>query len=279
MAALLLQSACFGTSGKPLDTTLIETQPSFVETFDRPLAFYDATIGTGRWKTNYWFGNQADATSRTYPQQREIYVDPRYVGIDPFELGRGDVSILVRQTSGKTDPRLAGKDFTGGILTTEPSFAQRYGYFEATMALPEGAGFWPAFWLWSQKTAVENEIDVVEGQTLRQDRAWQSLHFRGVLGADDVPVKIAETPDTTHAPVDDISKPHRYGVLWTPRELVWFVDDKEVKRRDNPGVHDPMFLILTNGVGGWEKGNGNPTRFPGRLRIYDVRAYRLKNSR
>lgn len=38
-------------------------------------------------------------------------------------------------------------DYTSGKITTEGLFSQAYGRFEASMKLPEGQGYWPAFWM------------------------------------------------------------------------------------------------------------------------------------
>ncbi|MBY0421592.1 MAG: glycoside hydrolase family 16 protein, partial [Parvularculaceae bacterium] len=61
---------------------------------------------------------------------------------------------------------VAGR-WSSGLLSARDScrkgFAQRYGYFEIRAMLPEGAGFWPAFWLIGVNTErFTAELDVFE---------------------------------------------------------------------------------------------------------------------
>ncbi|WP_157837135.1 glycoside hydrolase family 16 protein [Geminisphaera colitermitum] len=250
---------------------------TFEENFRVPVDFYNPVNDSGRWKTNYWFGWQQSASSRTYAAAKEIAVYEAYAGINPFSQDGHSLEIHVNPAPAG-DPRMDGKLYTGGTLTTEKSFAQRYGFFEASITMPEGPGFWPAFWLWSRQgpDSLGNEIDIVEGQTVNPAKTWHSLHLRARPGLDGKPVSVPEKPDTAEAAAEDIARPHTYGLLWTPEEIVWFVDDNEVARRPNPGFHDEMFLILSVGVGGWEPGNALPEKFPGKMRVHFVRVYQLR---
>ena len=79
-------------------------QLAFEERFAGPASFYDPASGQGRWKTNYWFGDQKDQSSRCLPNERQIYVDRAYCGIDPFATGKGGLKITA-------DAQVVGSDW------------------------------------------------------------------------------------------------------------------------------------------------------------------------
>ncbi|MDZ7835065.1 MAG: glycoside hydrolase family 16 protein [Alkalibacterium sp.] len=65
-------------------------------------------------------------------------------------------------------------DYTSGKVLTDGKFSQTYGRFEASMKLPEGQGYWPAFWMMPQDDtyggwAASGELDIMEnaGCTIR----------------------------------------------------------------------------------------------------------------
>lgn len=254
-----------------LDRTKL--RPTFVETFDEPVSFYHPERKDGRWKTNYWFGDQKTAASRSLPKEKQIYVDQPYCGIDPFWQGRGGMQIQAFKNPKPEDPRTfnpytGGKaplPYVSGILTTETSFHQRYGYFEAQMAFPQVRGCWPAFWLLGPPHGrhAGDEIDVVEWVASNPRRLFFHAHLNGKAEGG--------WKDGYNTAV-----PHTYGVLWTRREIVWYVDDEEVFRRRNRGLHRPMYMLLNLAIGGWDQNlPEDPQGFPATLLIGDVRAYSL----
>ena len=266
-ASPIAGDACARPPGTP------PLEASFSETFDRPMSFYDRRTRGGRWKTNYWFGDQGDASSRSLPAEKEIYVDRGFCGIDPFVRSREGLKIIAARNPDPTDARMfnpyTGRKsplpYTSGIITTETSFRQRYGYFEATMRFPQVRGCWPAFWLLGPPNGPNagDEIDVVEWVASNPHRLFFNAHFGGKAEA---------------AWVDgyDTDRPNTYGVLWTAKDLAWFVNGKPVHSRANPGLHQPMYMLLNLAIGGWDNNlPEDPNGFPAALVISSVRAYRL----
>jgi beta-glucanase (GH16 family) len=70
---------------------------------------------------------------------------------------------------------------------------------------------------------------------------------------------------------------HTYAVAWDPKEIVWFIDGKEVQRQPTPAdMHKPMFLVANLAVGGkWPGMPDERTSFPVALQIDAIRAYRF----
>ena len=69
---------------------------------------------------------------------------------------------------------------------------------------------------------------------------------------------------------------HRYGLTWTPEELVWLVDGKERWRYSNAShvPDEPMYLVIDLAVGGdWPGTPTSSTRFPAVLEVDYVRVW------
>jgi beta-glucanase (GH16 family) len=260
---------------------------TFSDEFDgRPLSFYDRASGTGRWKSNFFYGDQAGASSRM--ARDTIFVDLGYCGIDPFSLKAGQVLLALRPNTLPHDPRLAGARYTAGMLSTERTFSQRYGYWEAKLAMPDVPGTWPAFWLWSVPVkdltgrqwggewtgGLDDEIDVVEGQGVRPEKTLHTAHkrfnWKGPVGGERVEFKKVESLEVS---TTNVSTAKAYGLLWTPEELAWFIDDTEVFRCSNFGLHSSMYLILSMGAGGWAGNDTRPDFREARLRVEHIRVY------
>jgi beta-glucanase (GH16 family) len=245
---------------------------TFEDDFTAPLSLWNPRSGEGRWKTCYWFGWQptgrgcVDKSSRTIDTDGSQYVlvDAAYNNVNPFRQSNGQLAIEVAKNARPDDPKTAGRAYTAGMLTSEPSFAQRYGYFEIKMRLPAGKGYWPAFWMLPADHAVPFEIDIMENHGKDPGTIYCTAHW-GDGTYTLFPVQL-----------DSVQNEHTYGVLWSREELVWYVDDVEVARTANRDLHSPMYVIAGMGVGGnW---GGNPdanTKFPAEMLVDYVKVYRI----
>ncbi len=252
---------------------------TFNEEFGGPLSLYNPKTHSGRWKTNYDFGFQGGGpSSRTLGDELEVYSDPSYNGINPFVQGVGSLDLTAAVNSAARTPRNAGKPFTSGLLTTSPSFRQAYGYFELRAALPQGAGLWPAFWLTVPLDATisapqfQGEIDVMEMLGRDPSNIYCSVHWPQDKTA------LTQRFKTLSVQMTDTASAHTYGVLWTDTDLVWFVDDREVARMANPGLDRPMMIVVNLAVGGhWGGPPNRNTAFPASMRLFGLRAYRVRS--
>jgi hypothetical protein len=270
--------------------------PTFSEEFDRPLSFWDRRTRQGRWKTNWFYGDQSGPSSRV--SNDEIAVDYPYCGINPFGLWGDEAHIQLSRTKSK-DPRLGGKSLVTGILTTERSFSQLYGYFECRFAAPNAPGCWPSFWLYDAPVrdltgkqwdnglgfgrewtgGLTNELDVVEILTNnpRETHHTASARGRWLDGRPGTgPDPEFKPLSKSHAvPSNGATWAHAYGAAWTGEEVIWYVDDAEVARMPNPGLHSPMYMIVSMGAGGWNGNALSPEFTLAQMRLEYVRAYRL----
>jgi len=234
---------------------------------------------------------------RTLPgnKEQELYVDAGFVpspqgtdslgradlqpavgrplGVNPFSFRDGVLEI----TAIATPPALrdvVDRPYLSGMIATDRSFAQRFGYFEMTARLPGGRGLWPAFWLVSKTQKEHIEIDVMEAVGWDTAHVYQSTHLKPSRGKG-IHVRVGGDP------FDYTSAFHSYGVRWTPDELVFYIDGRETTCTDGAPFRDapPMYMIANLAVGGeWAGTPDSETRFPAVMAIRHIRAYRRREA-
>ncbi len=162
---------------------------------------------------------------------------------------------------------VGGYSYTSSRLRTKGKVSMTYGKIEARMALPEGQGLWPAFWMLPENS-YENqgwphsgEIDIMEARGRQTRISTSALHY-----ANDSNEHYYKTASHTWVLTDYtyITDYHTYGVIWTEDSMSFYVDDEEdihltVTREewqtaaypDDEGPFDQPFHILINlAVGG-----------------------------
>jgi beta-glucanase (GH16 family) len=184
----------------------------------------------------------------------EYYSDPT-VGSDPFSVSDGALSI----TATKGSP-VAGLPYTSGVITTESSFSQLYGYFQMTATLPAGTGYWPAFWLLPANLSGTNELDVMEelGSNPMQYTATLHSPTEGITSA------IIPTSDLT-------AGPNTFGMYWTPQSISFYLNGNLVAVAPTPtGMNTPMFMLADLAIA---SNVSSDTVFPGTMQISSIQAY------
>ena len=233
--------------------------------------FDEHPLNSGRWvphyaggaawpEANYWGGEGSELKRQTKPNgEQQIYVDPRYagrgsmpLGLDPFRVRNGVLSIVASRTPPELKSVLFDNPYVSGILTTQASFSQKHGYFEIRAKLPVGIGVWPAFWMLANDGGWPPEIDVLEGRGMRPGDLVMTTLWR-----------IPSTQKIEHCGFDfllpDASVEfHDYGMLWASDRLIYFIDRKPVSDIKVPvGFDDPMYMIVNLAMGAkWFAGVG-----------------------
>jgi beta-glucanase (GH16 family) len=225
--------------------------------------FDEHPLSGGRWAPHYaggaawpaaqyWGGDGSDFKRKTaYNGEQQIYVDPRYggrtttpLGLDPFKIRDGVLSIVASRTPPALKSVLFNNEYISGILTTQGSFAQKYGYFEIRSKIPVGTGVWPAFWMLADNGGWPPEVDVMEGRGQRPGDLVMTTHWRlpasGWVETCGFDFSVPNTP----------TEFHDYGVLWTKDRIVYFIDRKPVSEINDPvGFTDPMYMIVNLAMG------------------------------
>jgi beta-glucanase (GH16 family) len=154
------------------------------------------------------------------------------------------LSIVASRTPAALKWLLFNNEYTSGILTTQGSFSQKYGYFEIRSKIPVGTGVWPAFWLLADDGGWPPEIDVMEGRGQRPGDLVMTTHWR-------IPASgFVESCGFDFSLPDAADNFHDYGVLWTQDRIVYFIDHKPVSEIKTPiGFDDPMYMIVNLAMG------------------------------
>jgi beta-glucanase (GH16 family) len=218
----------------------------------------DGSIG---YKTTFYFGG------RSLPSNGELqyYSDPS-VGVNPFNLSNGALAITA--APGWNPEGLA---YNSGLITTEGSFAQQYGYFEARVQAAQGAGMWNGIWMLPTSKVWPPEIDIME--------AFGADNGRGEGGAYQNHINSITTNyssggggDWIHTPFNIYEGYHTYGVNWQPDYTTFYMDGQEVYRVTTPSdMHSPMYMLAQLAVGGpWV---GSPNGGTAQIKLDYLRAY------
>lgn len=225
---------------------------------------------SGIWRTTFGDGSRQGLGQRTLASngELEMYVDPDMadakgpLGLDPFSVDNGVLSITAAPTPDALRPRLDNYAYISGLITTQPSFAQTYGYFEMRAELPPGKGLWPAFWLLPKDQSWPPEIDVVES----------------FGDPTEIFVTVHSTLEEPKGGKTQISANafHVFAVSWDPQQLIWYVDGREIDRVATPAdLRKPMYLLANLAIMGKTGAPDATTHFPARLLIDYIRAYRF----
>ena len=197
-----------------------------------------------------------------------------YVGTD------GYLHIVARQPSSGV--------YTSARMKSQGLFSFQYGRVEIRAQVPEGQGFWPAFWLLGNSISTASwpacgEMDVLERVNAATSPDWNtgSIHGTGFTGSN-----LGTTyffPSGTTA-----ADWHTYGMIWTKDSVSYYIDDPS-----NPyatftsasisgfsGSKWPFdngqnaFLIMNIAVGGsWPGSPDSSTVFPAEMLVDYVRIY------
>ena len=165
--------------------------------------------------------------------------------------GNGQVKLQVTEENGTV---------YCGAIRTHNKFDQKYGYFETRCKLPEIQGGWAAFWLmpygnkpggWGDDGT---EMDVFESINGWNGKINHALHWDG-YGAEH-----QKSSQSTSRPDLYDGQYHIFGMMWTPDEYIFYIDNVESWRTNAGGVADVnQYLKLTLEVsnetwaGDWNK--------------------------
>ncbi len=242
--------------------------------------------GSGTWQTVFNFCSRTEAGN----YEAEVYSDSNFIAYlrkeststaatdpeIPFPTNDGVLSIKAIPADKQTTNAVGSWAlYTSGLITTQFSFSQTYGYFEIRAKLPAGKGLWPAFWLLPEDGTWPPEIDAME--------AFGAANPLGQGG----PTLIHYASHSTNAleecgawyntGVNVTTGFHTYGVDVEPSGITYYFDGKPYEKcAPNKDAAKPLYMLVNLAVGSAKSWPGAPdatTIFPAYLYVDYVRAY------
>jgi beta-glucanase (GH16 family) len=242
--------------------------------------------GVGTWQTVYYF------CSRTNPgnAEAEVYTDPSFWAYlkseplstaetdsdNPFSISDGVLSIKAAPASQQVTSAVGSwAQYTSGMITTQYSFSQKYGYFEMRAELPVGKGLWPAFWLLPTSQAWPPEIDALEAfgdPNPSGDGGNTMIHYGSHS------LQSAENCGGWYNVNTNITTGfHTYGVNIEPSGITYYFDGNAYATCPaNSEANQPFYMIINLAIGSSASWPGAPdasTPWPATLKVDYVRAY------
>jgi beta-glucanase (GH16 family) len=172
-----------------------------------------------------------------------------------------------------------GLQFTSARLKTQGLQTFQYGRIEARIKVPEGKGFWPAFWMLGENFPLVGwpdcgEIDIMEYVGREPDLIIGTMHGPGYSGA----LGLSRWNRQSFKIADDF---HTYAIEWDENQISWFFDGEAYNTftREVVGIRpwafdQPFFIILNFAIGGTLGGLVTPdTEFPAQYLVDYVRVY------
>ena len=252
--------------------------PAAPEPSDRKIVFLDDFAVNTFDKTKWNVRND------TYASNEESIVTARPANI-AFDLRDGASSLVLRAR--KEDYKIpngaTARKYTSAYIDSRGKASFLYGRFEMRAKLPttpgKSKGMWPAFWL-RPDDGGNGEIDIMEaigsGSAKEINRVHATVHHDYLPGS--AHVQAQPTSYVVPSPTTDW---HVYALEWTADEMVWFVDNIEIYRRNSQTT--PWFREVFNKkyhfrvnlqVGGtWAGSPDENTQWPGDFQIDWIRVF------
>ena len=164
------------------------------------------------------------------------YGNPEYQWYLPAQdrVSQGAMELIAQRVPTQGRNKRGGPMMYGcrsGLVTTYPSLRFTYGYLQIVAKIPESYGLWPALWLAAADRSWPPEIDLLE----RWGAAPNTDLFFHPVGAHRVAQK---------AYVGNLSVGwHTFGLLWSSKQLVWYIDGRELLTVDKNIPNIPMYFI------------------------------------
>ncbi len=248
------------------------------------LPIYDAAVASENWTVAWedqFNGTELDTTKWSYEigvrsgddttssaaiywgnNEKQYYTEESVSVKDGYLVITGDK--LTQDTKDKYGITDTFVEYSSGrirTITDEGNVlaATTYGRIEASMILPAGQGYWPAFWMLPATDyygvwASSGEIDIMEARGSQPTAVNGTIHYGGQW-----PNNISTEGTYTFPNDGNITEEHVYAVEWEPGELRWYVDDVLYRVENNwygmdangekytyPAPFDEDFYILFN---------------------------------
>mgnify|MGYP001329090501 FL=1 len=252
----------------------------------------------GEWILDKSFSDEFDKSK--LDEKKWWDFNPAWHGRKPSHFARSNVKVkkgLLRLSAKNLDPKKVsiqdkarGYDkFSTAIIKSKQK--SHYGYYEAR-AKSMKAAVCNAFWLYDpleesvkyREGEYSEEIDIFEVFGKANKKENQRAYYAAVHRYQTPYVeslvnkrkyKLENRYTRLEVEYDFHEDFHIYGLLWTPDELVWYLDGKEVFRRKNDFFKRPLHIIFDAEIMETWDGLPNPDDLPSTFQVDYLRVWRL----
>ena len=192
--------------------------------------------------------------------------------------GQGNLAITATKSQTGTPCYQGTCYWSSSKLTTKQRFGFQYGYIEARIKTPTGAGMWPALWLLGANInenggsvywPAAGEIDLMEAKGAAPYTVWGTPHSPN-----------NHSGGVTNSSTSLDSTFHTYAINWSPNKLQWLFDGQvfyEWTPSSSGGTPYPFnaefYLIVNLAVGGSFGGPVDASLTSGTLLVDYIRYY------
>jgi beta-glucanase (GH16 family) len=188
-------------------------------------------------------------------------------------------------------PRNVNGTWISARMNTDGGQTFQYGILEARIELPDttNQGIWPAFWALGNNInsgvpwPVAGEVDILEDWSPQVyggpgDTGENSTIHTNLTGGDGISDRyLFPTGEAVNTAF------HNYGIIWTPDQIQFFVDDptkpfftttpNTLPAGDTWPFNQPIFILLNEAIGGTLGGSTANLTNPGPMTVDYVRWY------
>ena len=241
-------------------------------TFDdefNSLNLWNGTSGTWQPSFTWAADGESVAGSETW-WSNPGYGPTSAADANPYKVSNGVLNLEALPTPADVSASaVGGQPYIGGLLETQNSFSQEYGYFEMNAEMPVGAGLMGAFWLLPENGSRPPELDVSEVVSNSPTTVVNTV------------ITNDGGPDTVLNHWTDVANMttgfHTYAVDWEPTTITWYFDGVETFQEATPSdMHQPMYMLLDTLAGNassWEGAPNSTTPFPASMLVNYVHVY------
>jgi beta-glucanase (GH16 family) len=205
---------------------------SFEDNFD--------SIDRNKWRLGQPWGYFHGGSLHQYHEEKNVVDSNGYLYLkgeyNPKAFKHADSSIII--------------PYSIGLINSDISFSQKYGYFEIRCKNPKGPATWPAFWLtgahrWPPEIDIFEMYGKADGKRIHKQIS--SIHY-GLSGYKSKGTLIRKI----WLPKNTDSTFHVYGCKWTSKSIKFYTDGKLVRsqrinKRLRLWMDDEMVIIINNG--------------------------------
>jgi beta-glucanase (GH16 family) len=119
-----------------------------------------------------------------------------------------------------------------GVVNTYRSFHFEYGHLQVVARIPSGSGLWSALWLAAADLRWPPEIDLLE--QWGPPRPHAAAYFHPSAG----PRVMARVADSGFS-----SGWHTFDLYWSPSDLTWMIDGREILSTRRAIPHQMMYFV------------------------------------